>query len=657
MGLLRKALLLIALSFAFIPGEAFAVCTGQFLGGTLCGNNTSAQGIPNPTANPVLGVPGTNTGSVGFAGSASGTATVSAQSAAGTPALLLPTVSGTFPSTASLPVVLNAVTGVLTCPTCVTSSGGGAITGVSPINVSAAGAVSLQGATGSIVVGSGGTGSSFTPTPVLGVAGSTVGSLGFQNATSGTETITPATGALGSGVATLPAGTYNIVGDSLTQTLTSKTYSSGTLSGTFSGNATFSGNETFSGNNTFSGQLIETGTTFPSQAAGQTVVLGTIASPSLTTNGQAVLYNTSTAGLVLQGVGSVQDFTLLNKSAGGVCFVATGTTTLSCTAETVGGAALGSNALAVSGAVFVNGAGGSISSGGADNNFSAGGNRAFMDFATTNARIGSVAGGGSAVGLQIVANGSVVQSFASGGTSTFTVPVVVQSNSANAFDVGANGATNPALQVDASTASSATGILVKSAASGANAQISGISTATNEGLTINAKGSGQIALANTSTGNVTIGLGGGGLVVSNLFTATGLVTYADLATAALATQSQYFSAAANTIVPTNIIYTAEQTTTFGATTTFDFSTFINTAVTLTANITTQTLSNVKAGQAGQIRFIQDGSGSHTTVWNSIFKFSGGTTPTLSTAANAIDVLFYSCVSTSLCYASLTLNMK
>ena len=63
-----------------------------------------------------------------------------------------------------------------------------------------------------------------TISPVLGVAGTSVGSIGFQNATSGTETIKPATGALGSGIATLPAGTYNLAGDSLTQTLTNKTF-------------------------------------------------------------------------------------------------------------------------------------------------------------------------------------------------------------------------------------------------------------------------------------------------------------------------------------------------------------------------------------------------------------------------------------------------
>lgn len=57
----------------------------------------------------------------------------------------------------------------------------------------------------------------------LGVAGSVVGKLSFGNATSGTQSITPATGALGTGVSTLPAGTYNLLGDSTTATLTNKT--------------------------------------------------------------------------------------------------------------------------------------------------------------------------------------------------------------------------------------------------------------------------------------------------------------------------------------------------------------------------------------------------------------------------------------------------
>lgn len=146
--------------------------------------------------------------------------------------------------------------------------------------------------------------------------------------------------------------------------------------------------------------------------------------------------------------------------------------------------------------------------------------------------------------------------------------------------------------------------------------------------------------------------------ITTLFTATGLVKYADFATAAIASTSEYYSGAASKIVPSSVIYPSETTTTFGATTTFDFSTFINTSVTLTANITTQTLSNVVAGKAGSIRFIQSGAGSFTTVWNSIFKFPSGVTPTLTTgSATAIDVLNYNCITTTYCQASLAKDVR
>lgn len=182
-------------------------------------------------------------------------------------------------------------------------------------------------------------------------------------------------------------------------------------------------------------------------------------------------------------------------------------------------------------------------------------------------------------------------------------------------------------------------------------------------------GLGTAATQNTGTSGVTIGLLNGAntwsalqtmgsLTVTGTFTATGLVTYADMATAAIAAASDVIAANANKLVPASAIYSSETVTTYGTTTTFDFSTFINTAVTLSGgNITTMSVANVKAGQAGQIRFIQDGTGSRTTVWNSVFKFSGAVTPTLTTTAGAIDVLFYSCISATLCYSSMTPDMR
>jgi hypothetical protein len=264
----------------------------------------------------------------------------------------------------------------------------------------------------------------------------------------------------------------------------------------------------------------------------------------------------------------------------------------------------------------------------------------------------------------------------------------LRSTSSVALAVGANGATNPVLRIDTSVASAADGLAIIGTASGSGVALAVISPATNSQMTINTKGTGGLFLQNAAAGPITLStatsingaLTYGGVTLANsvtgtgsmvlgtspsissltvttAFNAAGLVTYADVAAAAIANASQYFSGASNVLVPANVIYQAETTTTFGSTTTFDFSTFINTAVTLTGNITTMTLGNVKAGQAGTIAFIQDATGSRTTVWNSIFKFTGGATPTLSAAPNAVDVLSYACRSATFCVASLLNNVR
>lgn len=124
-----------------------------------------------------------------------------------------------------------------------------------------------------------------------------------------------------------------------------------------------------------------------------------------------------------------------------------------------------------------------------------------------------------------------------------------------------------------------------------------------------------------------------------------------------ATAANFRAGTANKLLDAAGVFTSETTTTYGTTTTFDFSTFINTAVTLTGNITTQTLSNVKAGQAGAIAFIQDGTGSRTSVWNAVFKFAGGTAPTLTTTASAVDILSFYCRSATNCPAVLIKDVR
>lgn len=82
--------------------------------------------------------------------------------------------------------------------------------------------------------------------------------------------------------------------------------------------------------------------------------------------------------------------------------------------------------------------------------------------------------------------------------------ITVKSASATAFVVGLNGATNPAFQVDASTASSATGIKIKSAAAAGGVAVAVISSGTNESVTFDAKGSGTFTIQGTATGVISL---------------------------------------------------------------------------------------------------------------------------------------------------------
>jgi hypothetical protein len=86
---------------------------------------------------------------------------------------------------------------------------------------------------------------------------------------------------------------------------------------------------------------------------------------------------------------------------------------------------------------------------------------------------------------------------------TYSTTLTGTSTNASALAVGRQGATNPVLQVDASTATVATGLKVKGAAAAGGLAISVITSGTNENLTLDAAGSGTISLNATGTGNVT----------------------------------------------------------------------------------------------------------------------------------------------------------
>jgi hypothetical protein len=97
--------------------------------------------------------------------------------------------------------------------------------------------------------------------------------------------------------------------------------------------------------------------------------------------------------------------------------------------------------------------------------------------------------------------------------------------------------------------------------------------------------------------------------------------------------------------------------TSGATITPNFATANNFSLTLDTNATLANPTNLVAGQSGVIVITQDGTGGRTLAFGSYWDFTGGTAPTLTTAASAVDVLVYYVNSATSITASLISNIS
>ena len=97
----------------------------------------------------------------------------------------------------------------------------------------------------------------------------------------------------------------------------------------------------------------------------------------------------------------------------------------------------------------------------------------------------------------------------------------------------------------------------------------------------------------------------------------------------------------------------------GSTITVNFTSGIHHSVTLGGNRTFGNPSNDAnaVGQSGSIFITQDGTGSRTASFHSDYKFAGGTAPTLSTAANAVDRLDYVIKASGVIHCVVTLDVK
>ena len=175
--------------------------------------------------------------------------------------------------------------------------------------------------------------------------------------------------------------------------------------------------------------------------------------------------------------------------------------------------------------------------------------------------------------------------------------------------------------------------------------------------------SGDVTMANT--GAVTIA----STAVENSMVATG-IDAAKLANGSVSnTEFQYINSLssnaqtqidAKAAVGTANTWTAGQrgeitALSDGATITIDMADSNNFSVTLGGNRTFANPSNDTAGQSGSIFITQDGTGSRTASWGSDWDFAGGTAPTLTTTAGAVDRIDYVIKDASNIHAVATLN--
>ena len=91
--------------------------------------------------------------------------------------------------------------------------------------------------------------------------------------------------------------------------------------------------------------------------------------------------------------------------------------------------------------------------------------------------------------------------------------------------------------------------------------------------------------------------------------------------------------------------------------TFDFTVANYITMTLTGNVTVQNPTTESVGQSGSIIITQDGTGSRTCAWSSQFKWTGGTAPTLTTTAGAVDRIDYLVVAADTIHCVASLDVK
>jgi hypothetical protein len=106
----------------------------------------------------------------------------------------------------------------------------------------------------------------------------------------------------------------------------------------------------------------------------------------------------------------------------------------------------------------------------------------------------------------------------------------------------------------------------------------------------------------------------------------------------------------------NVAYSPTGTLTDGATIAWDTSAIQVAQVTLGGNRTFSAPTNLIDGGFYALIIIQDGTGSRTATFNSVFKFASATAPTLTTTASARDIIVFQSNGTNLYETGRSLNL-
>jgi hypothetical protein len=247
---------------------------------------------------------------------------------------------------------------------------------------------------------------------------------------------------------------------------------------------------------------------------------------------------------------------------------------------------------------------------------------------TTNANLtGDVTSVGNAT--TIAADAVDIAMLSATGTASSTTYLRGDNTWATVSGGGGSGTVTsitPAADTGSGTAITASGTLTSTGGDGVETSVSG--TTTTFALDLKANGgavieSNELAVdlaASSITGTLAATDGG-----------TGLTSISTLLNANVLSTAQTFTAGQRGEV--TVLTDAVNVST-------DLADSNNFSLALGGNRTLDNPSNCTAGQSGAITLTQDGTGSRTLLYGSYWKFVGGTAPTLTTTAAAVDVLVY-----------------